>query len=125
MDINALTLVIPILGILASVILPIAIVWLLLRSRAERSRLIYETAVRLAEKGQPVPPELFANANPTASDLRRGLVLVAVGSAICIALYEIGVPWTFGLIPAFAGIGYLLVWTLEGRKQPRSSVEAR
>jgi len=111
-------LLIPIFGIVFGTLAPIAIVWLLLRFRGERTRLIYETAVKLADKGQPVPPELFQNLNQPSSDLRRGLVLTLFGIALSISLFEIGTFWTFGLIPAFMGIGYLIVWQFERRQQP-------
>lgn len=117
---DSLKLLIPLSGIFFGTMMPVAIVWLVLRFRAERNRLVYETAVRLADKGQPVPPELFANINQGISDLRRGIVLLMFGIALCIALYEFGSFWTFGLIPSFMGIGYLIVWFLERQKdQPQ------
>jgi hypothetical protein len=106
-------LLIPLSGILFSAVIPVVIVWLFLRARTERNRLAYETAVMLADRGQPVPPELFVNVNQRTSDLRRGIVLLMFGAALTIALYELGTFWTFGLIPIFMGIGYLIVWQIE------------
>jgi hypothetical protein len=113
MDIKAMALLIPLAGIAFGTAMWVLIVWLILRARTDRNRLVYETALKLAEKGQPVPPELFHNLNPPGSDLRRGAVLVGLGAAICIALYEVGAPWTFGLIPVFVGAGFLVVWWYE------------
>lgn len=110
---DSLKLLIPLSGIFFGALMPIVIVWLFLRFRAERNQLVYDTAVKLADKGQPVPPELFANINQPISDLRRGIVLVMFGLALCIALYEFDAPWTFGLVPTFMGIGYLIVWQIE------------
>lgn len=118
---QSVELLVPLFGIVFGTLMPILIVWLILRFRGERDRLIYDTAVKLAEKGQPVPPELFSNINQPSSDLRRGLVLALVGMAISISLYEVGVPWTFGLIPAFAGLGYLVVWWIERSQQAKSA----
>lgn len=115
MDTKALALLIPILGIVFGTLMWVLIVWIIMRARGDRNRIAYETAVRLAEKGQPVPPELFANINPPGSDLRRGVVLTALGAAVCIGLYEVGAPWTFGLIPGFVGIGFLIVSAIEKR----------
>lgn len=117
---DTLKLLIPLTGIVLGTMVPVLIVWLILRARGERNRLVYETAIKLADKGQPVPPALFQNLNQPASDLRRGLVLVLFGVALSIALYEVGTFWTFGLIPAFMGIGYLIVWRVEAG-QLRSS----
>lgn len=109
-------LLIPLFGILFGTLMPVLIVWLALRYKTSRNQLVYETAVKLAEKGQPIPAELFTNLNPTGSDLRRGVVLIMLGVAICICLYELGVPWTFGLIPLLMGVGFLIVWRLESRE---------
>lgn len=62
-------LLIPLSGILFGTLMPVTIVWLVLRYRTSRNQLVYDTAVKLAEKGQPVPAELFTNLNPTGSDL--------------------------------------------------------
>ncbi len=115
---ESVALFVPLAGIAFGTIIPAVIVWLILRFRTERNRLVYDTAVKLADKGQPVPPALFANLNPPGSDLRRGAVLVMFGAALSIALAEVGAPWTFGLIPLFMGVGYLVVWRFEKRESP-------
>jgi hypothetical protein len=116
-------LLIPLSGILFGTLMPVTIVWLVLRYRTSRNQLVYDTAVKLAEKGQPVPAELFTNLNPTGSDLRRGFLLIMLGVAICICLYELGVPWTFGLIPLLMGVGFLIVWRLESRDVSTTKTE--
>jgi hypothetical protein len=116
--IDFVRLLIPLSAIFFGILAPVLIVWLYLRFRTERNKLIYETAVRLADKGQSVPPELFANISKPISDLRRGIVLVMFGIGLTIGLYEVGTFWTFGLIPMFMGIGYLIVWQIE-RSQSR------
>ena len=116
-------LLIPLSGILFGTLMPVTIVWLVLRYRTSRNQLVYDTAVKLAEKGQPVPAELFTNLNPTGSDLRRGFVLIMLGVAMCICLYELGVPWTFGLIPLLMGVGFLIVWRLESRDVSTTKTE--
>jgi hypothetical protein len=113
---DSLKLFVPITAIFFGTLMPVAIVWLFLHFRAARNQLIYDTAVKLADKGQPVPPELFAVANQRISDLRRGIVLVMFGLALCATLFELNAPWTFGLVPTFMGIGYLIVWQIERRQ---------
>ncbi|MBC7621783.1 MAG: hypothetical protein H7232_00170 [Aeromicrobium sp.] len=117
-------LLIPLFGILFGTLMPVLIIWLALRYRTSRNQLVYETAIKLAEKGQPVPAELFTNLNPGGSDLRRGFVLIMLGVAICICLYELGVPWTFGLIPLLMGVGFLIVWRLESRDAAKTAKES-
>jgi len=98
----------------ATVLVSIVVV-LWFRSRSERAR--HEVATALAERGQPVPPELFAAARKPTSDLRRGMVLVALGVGFALALVIAGQASAagFGLIPAFTGIGYLVVWRIEAK----------
>ena len=109
------TSMLAIVATVASMGVPVLIVGMVLWYKSRRTRLMHETAVRLAEKGQAVPPELFLGREQPYSDLRRGVVLMAAGIALCIALNQLGVAWTIGLIPLFMGLGYVLVWKLESR----------
>ena len=95
---------------------PIALVGLILWYKSRKTRMIHETALRLAEKGQPVPPELFLGAEEPFSDLRRGVVLVALGLGLALFMYQMDKPWSLGLIPLFMGAGYLVVWKLDAGK---------
>jgi hypothetical protein len=77
----------------------------------------------MVEKGQPVPAELLAPATRgirRRSDVRRGVVWTMVGLGLMIWLAAVndweGGAWSFGLIPFLIGLGYLLVWKLEGKK---------
>ncbi len=109
------TSLIAIVATVAGMGVPVAIVAMVLWYKSRKMRMQHETALRLAEKGQAVPPELFLSREEPYSDLRRGVVLAAVGVALCIALNQLGVAWTIGLIPLFMGLGYMLVWKLESR----------
>jgi len=77
----------------------------------------------MVEKGQPVPAELLApevRAVRRRSDVRRGVVWTMVGLGLMIWLAAVndweGGAWSFGLIPFLIGLGYLIVWKLEGKK---------
>ncbi len=111
----------------------------------ERTRL-YDLMRTAYEKGQPVPPELIASltAEPveapqpdrgsgTDRDLRRAIVLIAVGLGLGLLGLAMGYGLSFasdvaggivggvvagaGAIPAFIGLAYLLLY-LAGRKSP-------
>jgi hypothetical protein len=80
----------------------------------------HEVVMKLAEKGQPVPPELFleqsdAEVRKKKSDLSSGLSLIGVGLGIAVAFYFNGdrgmVGWA--LIPFFIGVARLISWKLE------------
>ena len=111
---------IPIIAIMMGTGMPVVLAGLILWYQSRKTQQIHETAIRLAEKGQPVPPEFFLGKQAPESDLRRGLVLVGLGIGLLICLAQIEVSWGFGLIPLFTGIGYLMVWQLETKNQGRS-----
>src|SRR5437867_2722784 len=87
------------------------------------SRMRQRTIRMMVEKGQPVPAELLAphaRAVRQRSDVRRGVIWAMVGLGLMIFLgavneWEYGV-WSIGLIPFLIGLGYLMVWKLEGKK---------
>jgi hypothetical protein len=113
MDSKSLALFIPILGIIFGTAMWIGIIWLVVRYRFKRDALVFDTAAKLAEKGHPVPKELFQSITRPRSDLRTGLVLIMLGIGLAITLWDLDIPWTFGLIPFLVGAGYLIVWFTE------------
>jgi len=87
------------------------------------SRMRQRTIRMMVEKGQPVPAELLAptrRAVHQRSDVRRGVVWTMVGLGLMVFLGAVndweGGVWSLGLIPFLIGLGYLMVWKLEGAK---------
>jgi hypothetical protein len=87
------------------------------------SRMRQRTIRMMVEKGQPVPAELLApgaRAVRQRSDVRRGVIWTMVGLGAMIFFGAVndweGGVWSLGLIPFLIGLGYLLVWKLEGKK---------
>jgi hypothetical protein len=101
---------------LAVLALPLGIVSLVLTFRHRRQKLAHETMRLMIEKGLPVPTELInppPTPKPPKSDLRRGLIWVALGTGLMILLKKVGDEpglWTLGLIPALIGAAYLVCW---------------
>ncbi|MEO8134998.1 MAG: DUF6249 domain-containing protein [Betaproteobacteria bacterium] len=100
---------------------PIIIVIAILVHKATRTRRIHQTVVALAEKGLPIPPDLFVDrpSADTTSSLHKGVILIAVGAGLTI--FFLSTPsrqglWGVGIIPLLIGVGYLIVWKLEGKK---------
>ena len=115
---------IPIIGIIFSTLFgaPVLVVGAIMFFSYLKSRSLHRTVRDMVEKGQPVPPALFAPpaAIRARSDMRRGVVLVMVGIGVMIFFGAVndwdGGAWALGVIPFLIGVGHLLVWKLEGPK---------
>ena len=118
-------LVVPIVGITMLTVFgaPVLIVGVIMFMNYLRARSLHRTVQTMVEKGQPVPTALLAPpaAPRPRSDLRRGVILIAIGiSVMTFFVVDEGwhdSAWAFGLIPGLIGIGYLIVWKLEGKKK--------
>jgi uncharacterized protein DUF6249 len=106
---------------------PVLIVAVIMYFGFSRNRMMHRTIRMMVEKGQPVPPALLSPSPPAIrqrSDMRRGVVLVMVGLGVMLFFGAVndweGGAWAIGLIPFLIGLGYLLVWKLEGQKDVSS-----
>lgn len=122
-DIPKSVLPIVLISLLAVFGFPVAIVAVIMFSGWAKSRSLHRTVRMMVEKGQPVPPELFATGAGAPLrpwyDLRRGIVLLSVGFGLMMffgltAGWDEGV-WALGLIPGLIGLGYILAWRLANR----------
>jgi Domain of unknown function (DUF6249) len=102
---------------------PVLIVIMIGLISLSATRMRQRTIRMMVEKGQPVPAELLAPATRgirRRSDVRRGVVWTMVGFGLMIWLAAVndweGGAWSFGLIPFLIGLGYLIVWKLENKK---------
>lgn len=120
---------IPIVGIVFMSIFgaPVLIVAVIMYFGFSRNRMMHRTIRIMAEKGQPIPPALLAPPVPAVrqrSDMRRGVVLCMVGLGLMLFFGAVneweGGSWAIGVIPFVIGLGYLLVWKLEGKRDVSS-----
>ena len=120
---------IPIVGIVFMSIFgaPVLIIAVILYFGFSKNRMMHRTIRMMAEKGQPIPPALLAPPAPAIrqrSDMRRGVVLCMVGLGLMLFFGAVneweGGSWAIGVIPFVIGLGYLLVWKLEGKKDVSS-----
>jgi len=128
---------------LTPIILLVGIIWYKLR----KTRLQNDAVLRLAERGvmpsaqavdavmagtppaQMAPAAIAATAIPQAvvtrrravwSDLRKGVLLIAVGLALVLySITDAGEPNWLGLVLLFVGAGYVALWWLEDRHLER------
>ena len=124
-DIDNMSGLIAILAVILVFGTPIIIVIAILVHKARRTQRIHQTVVALAEKGLPIPPDLFVDrpAADSTSALQKGVVLVAVGAGLTIFFLSTSDRhglWGIGMIPLLIGVGYLIVWKLEGRKDDKA-----
>jgi hypothetical protein len=117
--------VIPIVAVVMLAVFgaPVLIVGLIMYFGFSRNRMMHRTIRMMVEKGQEVPAALLAPPPPAVrqrSDMRRGVVLVMVGIGLMLFFAAVneweGGAWAIGVIPFVIGLGYLLVWKLEGKK---------
>ena len=88
----------------------------------------YRETLVLAEKGLVRPIRERKNGKDT---LRWGIVITALGMALCVGMYPLGFmlrtefplgfgPWMlFGLIPTFFGLALILVYVLTREPKPK------
>lgn len=124
-DADAAFMAIPIVGIIFSTLFgaPVLVVGLIMFFSFWKARSLHRTVRMMVEKGQPVPEALFATPHSPArarSDMRRGVVLMMVGIGLMVFFGAVndwdGGAWAIGIIPFLIGVGYMLVWKLEGPK---------
>jgi hypothetical protein len=128
-DIPLTVLPIAVLSIVCVFGFPVAIVAVIMFSNWAKNRSLHKTVRMMVEKGQPIPPALLSTPAAVSTttglrpwyDLRRGIVLMAVGVGIIMffgisAGWDEGV-WALGLIPGLIGAGYILAWRLAYREE--------
>jgi len=123
-------LMIPILALL----IPIVAIVAHYMSKAHGERQRHETIRELARAGQPIPPELLAEAQD--SDWQRAkreeanpnrilipaLINIAVGLGL-MGMFSAMQPgswlWSIGFLPLFFGVALVLYWAVERKRQPQ------
>jgi hypothetical protein len=110
----------------AIVAVPVLLVGTILFFANSRNRAMHKTVRMMVEKGQPVP-EALLNPPPVVrqrSDLRRGVILLVIGAGLMVFFGAVndweGGVWSLGFIPFIIGLGYVLVWKLDARKEEPS-----
>ena len=131
-DDSGALMAIPIVGIIFTTLFgaPVMIVAAIMFFSYLKSRSLHRTVREMVEKGQPVPPELFATPGTrirTRSDLRRGVILVTIGVGLIIFFgavsdWERGGPWVIGVIPLLIGAAYLALGKLETTKRENNTL---
>jgi hypothetical protein len=106
---------VPLVAVGLTLLMPVLIVLIVMVYRTRQQRIRYDMMIRLVDRGQNLPPELFAPARPARSDLSSGLSLIGLGLGLAIGLVLAGGGEAagFALIPFFYGAARLIAWVLE------------
>jgi hypothetical protein len=111
---------VPLVAVIMIFGMPIVIVLAVLRYRANRQKLINEMVLKLADKGQPIPPELFLEpGKKRKSDVSSGLSLIGAGIGLMGFFWFAGAEEAIGIgfIPLMIGVGQLIAWKIEQNKK--------
>jgi hypothetical protein len=120
---------IPLFGIVFGVAVAIVAILVGHRQRALRMELRHRERMAAMDKGLELPPEIVdpaldpANARPR--HLLRGLIWTFLGIALIAMLYNLAghdEAWIGGL-PLAVGLGYLVFYFVEGRKESAVALE--
>jgi Domain of unknown function (DUF6249) len=124
---EVIAIMVPITAIIFGVGIGMLSLFLDYRKKREMFAMHHKERMAAIEKGMevpPLPPEFFRDnrrVRVLSDYLRRGLVLLLVGIAITIALYDsTRHNYLWGLLPAAVGVANLLFYWFECRKTPRS-----
>lgn len=97
-----------------------SIIYIFTKEKKEESKRRYDLYTKSLEMGQTVPDHFFdaPKKNKQTSNLSRGIICLAVGLALIIYFVIVDKYFALvgGIIPAFLGVGYLLVHVLEKPK---------
>lgn len=119
----------PFLTAIVGILMPLGIVWLICYFVHRNRREVQATMRAAIEKGQELPTEFLHSISkpktqPTQDqDLRRGIVLAAIGLGIGTFGFLVGEEEAvgplmgIGSIPLLIGLGLTLLWALRSRHE--------
>ena len=122
-----IAVMIPIVAIVMGIGIGMLSLFLDYRKKREIFAMHHKERLAAIEKGMEVPPlpaEFFQDSRRVRSlgdYLRRGLIMLLVGVAITIALYDsTRHNYLWGLVPTAIGVANLLFYFFESRKAARA-----
>jgi len=135
MDFIDLRHIVPFLVPIVALMIPIVAIVMGIQAKMRREQLLHETLRQLADKGQPLPPELMAQLTGEPVDraevhrrsmttsLQVGAVNFAAGLGLTLMFYLMNPGswlWAIGCLPGFIGLALMAVWwfDLRSRRNP-------
>jgi 4-hydroxybenzoate polyprenyltransferase len=100
--------------LLIPAVMIILIVWFISIERRKRHQLQTEIYTKALEKEQPMPTDLFAEPKKKRKPLNIGIICIAVGISMGLALNKDAA--SLGFIPFFIGVAYVIIHFIEKKK---------
>ena len=123
--------ILPITAVVLGITVPFAalvlIVFLITRAFNARKRVKYDTIVKAAQAGHPLPPEFYRYDAPARkSKLQSGIVWIGWGVAFeILTLIGIGTCWcAIGVVPIFIGLARIITYYVENKRASDKDAEA-
>jgi hypothetical protein len=122
--------------IFVCVILPVAIVWIIGRTRQNETNRKTEVMLKAIENGAPIDPDMFKRPEKTPKTIKSGLLEKLTGACITflmgaafLALYFLNVDFFHNLLPVAGGIMLavgvgLFISYFVGKKMLAKEIEA-
>lgn len=109
---------------IAPFVLVILIVFIATNFKNKESVRKHELFTKAIEAGQAIPESYFKEQEkPKTSNLQKGAIWLGVGLALVIASFVTNSNlFTLGIIPAFIGVAFLLVYFIEKPKKSSSEL---
>jgi Domain of unknown function (DUF6249) len=124
-------LLIPLAGMFVGIIgilLPVAIIWVVFHYRQRKTDALYATVKHLADKGQPIPPELLdppreVQERSGDTPLVRALTTLGAGIGLGLMFWIMNIKFLIGIgvLVACIGLAQLLALAIERRKAAGST----
>ena len=113
---------VPLVAVTAPFIFVILSVWFKSVETRKRDQLQAELYDKALEKGQPIPSDLFVMPSKKRNPLNSGIICIAIGVGISLALWLISILAgdpdiekvfrvfaTIGIVPFFVGIAFVII----------------
>lgn len=108
---------VPVVAILGGISLPALVVYLVLHYRHRQQELLHATVQRLAEQGQPIPPELLdpPRRPPQHSRQFNAITMLGIAAGLAVMFHMMGLQPLIGIgvLVGCIGIAQLIALRLE------------
>ncbi len=107
----------------------VLIVWFSLNEKNKRNQMQADLYAKALEKGQSIPPDLFAYPKRKRNPLNTGIICIAVGIGVAL-FFLLAVDdeerlrdAALGIIPFLIGVAYLIIHFIERKQKTNENAQ--